>query len=124
MEMLIAYGVTAVRDPGTDADLETKYLQLADSVNAGLIFGPKIFTCGSIISSQGYGWETEILSQDEIVAEVMRKKKLGVDFIKIYESVHPEFVDQIIQQAHAQNLKVIGHLGETSWNEAALLGID
>jgi hypothetical protein len=47
-----------------------------------------------------------------------------VDFIKLYSGVGPELLRLAVVEAHAQRLRVIGHLQRTSWTEAAEAGID
>ena len=60
----------------------------------------------------------------DVREEVKRQAASGVDYIKVYSSLSSELVTAAIEEAHSHGIKVIGHLGETSWIEAARAGID
>ncbi len=55
---------------------------------------------------------------------VRRDAARKVDFIKLYVGLPPALVKAAIQEAHEHGLRVLGHLGQTTWTEAAELGID
>jgi imidazolonepropionase-like amidohydrolase len=63
-------------------------------------------------------------TEDEVRAIVRRQAEQKVDFIKLYVGLPPNLVNAAIAEAHRHGLRVIGHLGATTWTEAADMGID
>jgi imidazolonepropionase-like amidohydrolase len=114
LELLLEHGVTAVRNPGAPA---AEGVALRDSVSRGEIPGPRIVTAGDIIASSR-------LTEEEARAEVRRQAALGVDLIKIYAAIRPPVARAVIEEAHALDLRVVGHLQQTTWTEAVRMGID
>ena len=53
-----------------------------------------------------------------------RQAEAGVDYVKLYAHLEPEMIQAGIDEAKVVGVKSIGHLGKTSWTEAAKLGID
>ncbi len=68
--------------------------------------------------------ETLVQNEMEVRKEVQHQSTIGVDYVKLYVNLPPNLVKAAIEEAHAQKIKVIGHLFATSWTEAAILGID
>jgi hypothetical protein len=76
---------------------------------------------------KGWGNPTgpgKVGTEAEIREVVRRDAARKVDFIKLYDGLPPALVQAAIQEAHQHGLRVIGHLGQTTWTEAAELGID
>ena len=79
-------GLTTVRDCG-DYDYIT--LQLRDSINQGLINGPRIVASGPVITTtagQLWWWGIEADTTEEIRKGIRTLAKNGVDFIKVMGS--------------------------------------
>ena len=124
LKRLLATGITTVRNPAGPA---VDAVALRDSVAAGRIPGPRIFTAGeSLNAGSGPISGPGMRVQDEaaVRTEIERQAGLGVDYIKLYASLPPALVRAAIDEAHARGLKVIGHLQETTWTQAASDGID
>ncbi len=124
LNLLLAYGVTTIRNPGGPT---MQSVELKGSVSNGTVEGPKIFTAGRLLNSPLVSIpfvEKKINSQEDIVKEVYDQAKAGVDFIKLYVGLPPEFVYKAIDVAHSLGIKVIGHLYLTSWTDAANMNID
>src|SRR5947209_7875785 len=51
-ELLIAHGVTGVRDAGTGMDLR-EIAKLRNEINAGKILAPRLFYAGTVINGEG-----------------------------------------------------------------------
>jgi imidazolonepropionase-like amidohydrolase len=124
LRTLLAMGITTVRNPAAPSG---DGVALREAVAAGSIQGPRIFTAGESmnlpaarLSPPAVGVETE----EQVRAEVRRQAGAGVDFVKLYASLPPPLVRAAIEEAHAHGLRVIGHLQETTWTEAARAGID
>lgn len=122
---LLARGITSIRDPGSD---------LADTMNSkeaialGLVAGPHIYTTGPLIDGLG-GYHPMVdveIDDPAAAADLVRALKAqGVDALKAYFMLKPEVVRAVVSEAHAQGLRVTGHLGVlTSWTQAMDAGID
>jgi imidazolonepropionase-like amidohydrolase len=78
----------------------------------------------SVASPRGAFGRPGELTEAEVTLEVQRQATAGVEFVKVYFNMPPSLVKAAIDEAHAHDLKVIGHLGLTSWQQAAEFGID
>ena len=122
LRTLLAFGITTVRNPAAPA---VEGVRLRNDVAARKIAGPRIFTSGEAIDHFAQpGPFVYVESEGDVRSEVRRQKGAGVDLIKLYSRLPERLVAAAIREAHAHGLKVIGHLGETSWKQAADLGID
>jgi imidazolonepropionase-like amidohydrolase len=124
LRSLLYFGITNVRETG---DLLNEGLTLKQDVEANKIAGPHLFACGPLIESDTprfLSMSSVVNTKDEAIAEVQKEAKAGVDIIKIYATVPSELTNVIINEAHRNNKKVIGHLGATSWSDAVKFGID
>lgn len=122
LRTLLAFGITAVRNPAAPA---AEGVRLRDDVAAGKIAGPRIFTAGEALDTQPReGPFVTVRSEADVLKEVRRQAKLGVDYIKLYTGVPAKLAAVAIAEAHARRVAVIGHLGATTWKDAAELGID
>ena len=123
LRTLLAFGVTTVRDPGSETEAAVTFRKL---VANGTLVGPTIFTAGRIINASRFDPEPfmPVHSADAVRREIRYQAAAGVDVIKIYASMRPEMVRAAIEEAHALHLPIIGHTQATTWTEAANLGID
>ena len=124
LKMLLAYGVTTIRNPGGPTD---QSVALKQNVNKGKIKGPQIFTAGRLINDPRIPIpfvEKQVKTEQEVRQEVHLQAAVGVDYVKLYVGLTPNLVRAAINEAHHNGLKVIGHLYLTSWTDAANLGID
>lgn len=114
-ELLISHGITSVADWGGSPT--AWILAQRDGVRSGQLFGPRIFTSGSIFSEE---------PEDQTVEKAERWLKetlaLGVDKIDIGFASPPEVLRVIIQGAHRAGLPVSGYPAYI--HEAVDLGID
>src|SRR2546430_2703674 len=123
LKLLLAHGVTAVRDPGAETEAAVAYRKsLAD----GAIAGPRLWTCGRILDARPIesGPFTQVETAEEARSEVLRQAAVGVDCIKAYSGITPDLLRAILDEAHAHRIPVLGHLSATTWREAVDLGID
>lgn len=124
LKTLLSMGITTVRNPAAPAD---DAIALRDAVANGRIAGPRIFTAGESLNAGSgpiSGPGVRVADEAAVREEIRRQAGLGVDFIKLYASLPPGLVRAAITEAHARGLKVIGHLQETTWTQAAEDGID
>ena len=142
-------GVTGILDP--DSLWETS-IDLRDAVEAGIIHGPRMSvggnalltsvggTAGRLLPDEGRrGYGMVVRTRDEIVAEVRRQIKNGVDWIKVHvtgltprQKVTGELqvwsLDElrlVTDTAHELDTPVVGHCrGASSIRDAARAGFD
>lgn len=123
LRLLLAHGVTTVRDPGSETETAVTLRRLLAERK---IIGPRLFTAGRILIGTDFDPEpfAPVRTADDIRREIRWQAAAGVDFIKIYSSITPAQAKVAIDEAHALGLRVIGHLQRTTWTEAAGMGID
>lgn len=123
LRSLLDQGITTVRDPGSETEAA---VTLRKMIAEGKVAGPTLMTAGRILNSSDFNPEPFAVVKDEAAVrkEIRWQAAAGVDFIKVYSSMTPELVRAAVEEAHAQGLKVIGHLQRTTWTRAAELGID
>lgn len=142
-------GVTGILDP--DCLFETS-IDLRDAVEAGIVYGPRLAvggnalltsvggTAGRLLPDTGRrGYGRVVRTRDEIVAEVRRQIKNGVDWIKVHvtgltprQKVTGELqvwsfdeLRLVADTAHALDTPVVGHCrGASSIRDSARAGFD
>jgi len=122
LRQLLAFGITTVRNPASP--LPTG-VALRDAVARGAIPGPRIFTTGEAINGGSLAGPNGIVhTPEEARREVDRQIAAGVDAIKLYSALPPDCARAAIAEARTRHVRVIGHLGATTWTEGAEAGID
>ena len=107
-ELLLAHGVTSVRDLGNPLEW---ILALRDAINMGKITGPRIFGAGGGF----YGHATAahhmgVAGVDEARAMARKLIELGVDYLKIHLGVSLDIIRAVAEIGRAEGLKLTGHL--------------
>jgi imidazolonepropionase-like amidohydrolase len=120
LAQVAALGTTTVRE-SAGAQME-----LRDLVAKGDVLGPRIVAAGLLIDGKDsfFAWAAHVETEEEIRALVRKQVEQKPDFIKLYVGLPPALVKVAIEEAHAHGVRVMGHLGKTTWGEAAELGID
>ena len=115
----IAAGVTLVRDPGNDNDT---LLLLEKRIAAGDFLGPRVKTSGFLEGQSPYSAHTGFVidSVDEAKAKVQWYAAHGFWGIKIYNSMNPNLVKPIAEEAHRLGLHVSGHVPAFMSSERAI----
>jgi imidazolonepropionase-like amidohydrolase len=105
----IVAGVTSVRDMGNNNEVLS---ELISKIKSGRLAGPRVIRSGFIEGKSPFSSNNGMIvsSQEEAVAAVRSYE--GGDFyqIKIYNSMNPDWVPAMIAEAHANGLKVAGHV--------------
>jgi imidazolonepropionase-like amidohydrolase len=142
-------GVTGILDADSLYDIG---IDLRDAIEAGIIQGPRMSTGGNALLTSAGGTAGRLLpdegrrgygqvvnSRDEIVAEVRRQVKRGVDWIKVHvtgmsprQKCEGELqvwsyaeLKLVTDTAHEIGTPVVGHCrGATSIRDAARAGFD
>jgi hypothetical protein len=115
----IAAGVTLGRDPGNDNDT---LLLLEQRIGAGEIIGPSMKNSGFLEGMSPYAAHVGfvISSVDEAKEKVRWYAAHGFWGIKIYNSMNPDFVKPIAEEAHRLRLHVSGHVPAFMSSERAI----
>jgi imidazolonepropionase-like amidohydrolase len=121
LQTLLNFGITTVRNP---AGPEDDAVWLREQVKLGHIIGPRIYTSGRALNRNSSSPFVKVNTDEEIQNAIAKQISVGVDFIKVYGGLKPEQTQKAIEYAHSKNLKVIGHLQNTSWTDAAKDNID
>ena len=136
-------GVTSLSVPGGTWFIDAA---VRDAIAAGLIEGPRIFCAGRFIVTYGSITDNEpswvgtpehangVLANStaEMVTEVRRQCKHGVNFIKIadstwgdFQTIAPEELVAVTQEAHRRQARITIHArGSGSTRAAAEAGVD
>ena len=142
-QTVLRSGVTSISIPGGTWFIE---VGLRDAINAGLVEGPRISTAGRFIVTYGSIGDPEpswvgtpehmlgVLANDvnDMITEVRRQTKHGVDFVKLADSVwgdnqtmSKEEIAAVVEEAHRRNARVAIHSrGAGSTKAAAEAGVD
>lgn len=142
-QQVLRTGVTSVAVPGGTWFND---VAIRDAINAGLIEGPRIACAGRFIVTYGGITDNEpswvgtpehtigVLANNvsEMITEVRRQCKHGVDFIKLADSswgdtqlLAPEELSAVVQEAHRRGARVTIHSrGAGSTKAAAEAGMD
>jgi len=117
------FGVTTIRDPGA---ITADALLLRKQLRDGKVDGPQLFTAGRILNDSDFRPPAFAPVHDEaaVRSEIRWQAIAGVDLVKVYSSMPRELVAVAIDEAHRRGLPITGHLGRTTWTDAARMGID
>jgi hypothetical protein len=115
----IAGGVTTSRDMGNDNAL---LADLIANIGRGELIGPRVVPAGFI---EG---ESPFAARGGFVVNNVEEAEKAVDWyaqrgyrqIKLYNSIHPDWVAPIAAYAHARGLRVSGHVPAFSRSERAV----
>lgn len=125
LEKLVRSGITGIRNM---AGSVPSYNGWSEKIEAGQIIGPNIYSSAFFAGQEffnvdarlqkyhdfGYepgneDWMKIINDELDIPDAVLKAKNCGANGIKLYASLKPEWVEQIIQEAQKHNLKVWSH---------------
>ena len=142
-QTVLRSGVTSISIPGGTWFIE---VGLRDAINAGMVEGPRIATAGRFIVTYGSIGDYEpswvgtpehvlgVLTNDvnDMITEVRRQTKHGVDFIKLADStwgddqtMSRDEIAAVVDEAHRRNARVTIHSrGAGSTRAAAEAGVD
>lgn len=111
LPMLVAYGITGVRDMGGDWQ---RLRQLREEISTGKIIGPRILSPGPFVDGpQPPNPVTlPVASEDEARQAVRKLKADGVDFIKVQALLGAAEWRAVLSEAAEQHLTVAGHIPE------------
>ena len=107
--LLLASGITSVRDPGNVVLVSTERKKRIDS---GELLGPRIVPSLLIDGAGPYTAQAGVTvhSLDEALAAVRRAKAEGYFAIKLYGTIEPAWVKPMATLGHQLGLHVHGHI--------------
>lgn len=107
--LFLMHGVTTVRDMGSAGE---GIFELRKKIQNGDIPGPRIFSSGAIIDGNPAVFPTNlVIEHKEDAVEAVRKlAEKGADFVKVYNSILPEVLAAIQEEAARRSIPVIGHV--------------
>ena len=116
--LFITNGVTTIRNMWGSR----RQLAWRARIDSGDLLGPTIFTAGPLIDGSPPIWNTSkvVVTREEADAEVAREKKLGYDFVKVYNRLSLEAYQAIVNSAKKLGMDVAGHVPHAVGLEAAL----
>jgi imidazolonepropionase-like amidohydrolase len=152
LQIWLDHGFTALRDAGED-DTAFGQLALRDSINRGLVRGPRMVSAGNFVSITGGHGDPDPLAPDqalprrpnladnidEISVAVRRDLKYGADWIKLMatggvedvlsdfnvQELSEEQMAKAVEIAHRARKKVMAHAEGTEGIKAAVrAGVD
>lgn len=111
--LLVANGVTGVREMGNAAMSLTEIRRVRSEVASGDRIGPRFVAAGVLLDGRNSRWSDGVVTAetpgrgralvDSLSAE-------GADFIKVYSYLEPDVYLAIVEQARQRNLPVVGHV--------------
>jgi imidazolonepropionase-like amidohydrolase len=121
--LYLGSGVTSVRTTGSRQPYAE--LNLRAEIEAGRTPGPRIhITAPYITAGGGISGMTMLESPEQARRFVRYWAAEGATWLKAYTNIRTEELSAAIDEAHAQGIKVTGHLCSISFTEAVALGID
>ncbi len=121
--LYLGSGVTTVRTTGSRQPYAE--LNLKAEIEAGRTPGPRIhITAPYITAGGGISGMTMLESPEQARRFVRYWAQEGATWIKAYTNIRTDELRAAIEEAHAQGIKVTGHLCSISFTEAVALGID
>src|SRR5207253_1962705 len=130
LPLFLAAGVTSVRSTGDEIVPETLVARFA-AVHPATC--PRVFTCSPLIDKDPpfHNYESPAMvfgraltDPAKVPAFVADMAAWGATSLKIYVGVPREIGRLVIEEGHKRGLKVIGHLGRYSAQDAVADGID
>ena len=107
----LAAGVTTVRDVGNDLDW---ILQQQARNRADILSGPEIVCCGALLDRPKPYWHfirRGHADPDALRASIRQHAERGIRFVKFYDSLNLEFIEEGVRQARELGLWVLADFG-------------
>jgi imidazolonepropionase-like amidohydrolase len=109
LPLLLANGITGVRDMGGDLDA---LLAWQRDIESGSMLGPHIVAAGPFLAASGRKTPEQypVANADEGRAAVHELKKRGANFIKIISMPSRDAFFAVAEESKKQNISFVGHL--------------
>jgi imidazolonepropionase-like amidohydrolase len=112
LPLLIANGVTGVRDMGSELETVQDW---RNEIEAGRLLGPRIFTSGPMLDGPKPRFPSSIAitTAEDGRRAVDKLKQSGADFIKLQSLIPREAVFAIAEEAKKQEIAFAGHVPDS-----------
>lgn len=126
--LYLGAGVTTVRTTGSVAPYQD--ISLKGAIERGETPGPRIVITAPYVISPGPDERLRDLGMYAIRDEEAARRYVrywaaeGAEWVKAYTQITRDALGTVIDEAHRQGMKVMGHLCSVSFREATALGID
>jgi imidazolonepropionase-like amidohydrolase len=112
LPLLVANGITTVRDMGGDV---AQLKKLKKEIDSGELPGPQIFFTGPYLDGNPPYFQPSVVVQTpaEADAAVRRLQAEGVDFIKVQSRLKPDAYFAIAEAAHKVGIRFVGHVPDS-----------
>lgn len=108
--LLIANGVTGVREMGTYVPLPTLN-GIRNQVAEGRLLGPRIVAAGPVVDGQFKDWTNlNVTTASEARQAVQSLKQQGADFIKVYDNLSRPAYFAIADESRKRGIPFVGHI--------------
>lgn len=120
--LLIAHGVTTIRNPGGDSEANARY---ARNVASGEWLGPTALQAGEILDRSRFDGLSVLVTDDaSIETAVAHQAALGMQYVKLYHLLDETQIAAGVAAARRRHMRTVIHSGEVSWTRAAELGVE
>ena len=126
--LYLGAGVTTVRTTGSMSPYQD--IALKHAVDRGEVPGPRIVVTAPYVIGPGPDERLRDLGMYVIRDEEAARRYVrywaaeGAEWVKVYTQISRAALSAVIDEAHRQGMKVMGHLCSVSFREATALGID
>ncbi|HKJ16263.1 MAG TPA: amidohydrolase family protein [Xanthomonadales bacterium] len=103
----IAGGITSVRDLGSTPE---RMAELQQKFHSGEVIGPTTYAAAMIDGLSPYTSRNPAETEEEALALIDRFANDGYVQIKLYSSIHPEWVPAIAERTHEHGMRLSGHI--------------
>jgi imidazolonepropionase-like amidohydrolase len=113
LALLVANGVTGIRDMGNSPMPLGDIRRVRGAIGAGDRLGPRFITSGVLVDGPHSKWEDGVAlaeTPERGRAVVDSLAAAGADFIKVYNFLPPEVYRAIVERATAKQIPVVGHV--------------
>jgi imidazolonepropionase-like amidohydrolase len=122
--LYLGAGVTTIRTTGSRApygDLNTRA-----AIEAGTAVGPRMHITAPYVTGPGPdGGDMAVVDDPESARRFVRYwANEGATWIKVYTTIRRAELSAIVEEAHAQGIRVTGHICSITFQEAVDLGMD
>lgn len=122
-KLYLACGVTTIQTCGTGNPHEE--IEIGKAIKQGFQPGAEIVNSSPYFTGRGGRSNFISFTTEENIRDSVRYWAYkGVQWFKVYVDTRPEDLKIIVDEAHKNGAKVTGHLCATTFEEAAMAGID
>ncbi|MGI8745515.1 MAG: amidohydrolase family protein [Bryobacteraceae bacterium] len=122
--LLLAAGVTTAcgpgsMDPGGD-------LAMRNRIDSGFWIGPRYFLAGEYLEMDPVTvrWMNPLFTPEEARLKIDHWATEGISAIKLYARMNGEIMRVAVDHAHEHGLRVMAHVGATTYKDAIEMGVD